>query len=216
MFWFRKNKAPKLKSKRVGEARFAGKKKKLVERKGVCKFPNRLHKMLFGKNANKGLVYIGDLEELECESPEEPKFNAYNLVKSKKSPAVVSTGKGECVLVISADKIKKMKRSEDVGKKIKDAVDLHTAFHGTEPEEIKSININAPEKLIFVGHLNYIVYDVPSYSERRGVPFIHEARDRGDNVPKSKEKPIVCISPSKDFLVMYGPQFEFTERGIIG
>lgn len=213
MGWFRRNSE---KTKKVGEARFTGEKKKL--KKG-CTLPKKIASKLLGK---VGLIYIGELRELECESPEDPKFNAYHLIKSKKRPKVVATEKGECVLIISSDKVKKIKEEKVSEDKVSDAAELHEAFHGTEPSpgpeggRFLGIDIDIPKKLIFVGHLNFIVYSVPFYSERRGTPFIHTAKDRGDNIPPAKEKPVVCISPNKDFIIMYGPQFEFTERGIIG
>ena len=69
---------------------------------------------------------------------------------------------------------------------------------------------------MFYGHLNHIVYSVPNYSERRGTPFIHEARDRGDSKPKAIKKPIVCVSPNRDYAVIYGSQFNFGKKGLVG
>jgi len=193
--------------KRRGEATFGGKKVQIK-----CALPNA--------DFESGILNIGELEELECETPLEEKINAYGLIKSNKKPIVIATGNGKLVLVISSDAIKgeispDSLNEEDV-EKLKAAIDLHDAFHGTNFEKIVRVNTDDPEFLIFFGHLNFIVYSVPQYSERRGVPFIHEARDRGDHVPPAKDKPIVCVSPKRDFLVMSGTQFEFTERGIIG
>ena len=70
--------------------------------------------------------------------------------------------------------------------------------------------------MIFYGHLNHIVYSVPNYSERRGTPFIHEAKDRGDHKPKASKKPIVCVSPDREYAVIYGNQFYFGKKGLVG
>ena len=191
-------------TRRKGEAIFEGKKKPLIK----CTLPR--------EDFETGVLLIGELEELECETPLEEKVDIFGLVKSKKKPQVVATGNGKLVLVISSDKICEDVTVNPTDAEVKKAIELHTAFHGTNFDSVKKINIDEPDYLVFFGHLNFIVYDVPSYSERRGVPFIHEARDRGDDVSPSKDKPIICVSPKRDYLVMYGTQFEFTERGIIG
>jgi len=194
-------------TRRHGQAIFEGKKKQVK-----CSMPTEDFK-------NSRLVEVGELEELELETPLEPKFNAYGIIKSTKKPFVVATENGSLVLVISSDVVGEEIPPEQINpadQKIKEAIELHTAFHGTEFESIKKIKLDDPEYLLFAGHLNHIVYSVPQYSERRGVPFIHEAKDRGDDVPPARDKPIVCVSPKRDFLIMSGSQFEFTERGIIG
>lgn len=203
----RKNRAPKLKKSAVSnrkKQKFTGSKPQIVDRLPVKKLPD-------------SLLLVGYLEELECETPLEKKVDSYNLLvnESGKKPLVCASGDGNLVVVLSADKLggsTKSHKSSD----IKKAISLHEDFHGTGPEEIKKMDTSPVDKLFFFGWLNYIVYDVPNYSERRGVPFIHEAKDRGDDVPPAKEKPIVCVSPEKDMIIMYGKEFEFTDRGIIG
>lgn len=207
----RKNLAPALlktkmmraKQRMRGEARFEGKGKEVTCKLSVNEIP-------------KGFLLIGELEELECETPKDSKIDCYSLVKSKKKPLVVASGDGKLVLIASANKIKGKVWIDPNDEVVKDASDLYTAFHGIEPDAIFKVDTDETDWLVFWGHLNHIVYSVPENSQRRGVPFIHEAKDRGDGVPPAKEKPIVCLSPKRDFLVMYGVQFEFTERGIIG
>lgn len=186
-----------------GEARFAGKGKELK-----CEFDLN--------EIPKGFLLVGELEELECETPSESKIDSIGLVKSRKKALVVASGDGKIVMIVSADKVKGDVWIDPEHEDVKEAVEMHTAFHGTEHDSIKKVETDDTDWLVFWGHLNHIVYSVPQYSERQGVPFIHEAKDRGDGVPPAKEKPIVCLSPKRDFLVMYGVQFEFTERGIIG
>lgn len=177
---------------------------------------------LFDALANDGTLEVGELVELVCQTPLESKCNAFDLVKSKRPPIVIAGGikkgftsnniKAKYVLVVSADKVKRT-RSGQAGKATQA---LHRAFHGVDRDVSKAIDVDEADWLVFFGHLKYIVYKVPDYSERRGTPFIHEARDRGDGVRKSKQMPLICVSPNRDFLVMYGGEFEFTKRGIIG
>jgi len=163
------------------------------------------------------LLLVGDLEELECQTPLEAKVDAMKLLRNSKDKALVcASGDGRFGVILSADKVKKLKGQAPKGSDIKDAIDLHLEFHGTEHDEIKKIHTEPVNKLVFFGWLNYIVYDVPGYSERRGVPFIHEAKDKGDDEPPAKEKPIVCVSPNRDMIIMYGKEFSFTDRGFIG
>lgn len=164
------------------------------------------------------LTEVGDLEELVCETPLETECNAFNLIISKKSPKVVASDNGKYVFVVSSDKIKgKLSEEEAKEKGLDQAVELYESFHGNSPNKVLKLDIDDNiEYMLFFGHLKYIVYSVPNTSERRGTPFIHTARDRGDDKPPAKEKPMVCVSPKRDFLVMYGSEFKFTERGIIG
>jgi hypothetical protein len=227
------------KERRYGEARFTGKKypdgiysDPSDKNKKLCKFPDSLYAKLF---VEKALTYIGGVRQLNCESPVEPDFDARHLIMTDEEirmseqeldeldeghglaagPLLAATKDGKCVVIMRSDKIYDKKISLD-NPKVKEAKEQYVAFHGVEPEDVKAINIEAPEKLYFVGNLNHIVYSVPVGSQREGVPFIHEGKDRGDDVPPAQEKPLVCYSSNKDFLVMYGPQFEFTERGLIG
>lgn len=199
--------SPNLLTRRKGEAVFEGKKAL------ISPFPI--------EDFKKETLHIGELEELECETPLENKVNIFGLIKSKKKPIVSATSNGKMVVVMSSDTAETVTDdtsvlTHDTQTSLQDAKNLYTAFHGTEFDKISKINISDPDYLVFFGHLNFIVYSVPQTSERRGVPFIHEAKDRGDDVPPSRNKPIIVISPKKDYLVMYGSQFEFTERGIIG
>ena len=176
---------------------------------------------LFEALEHDGTLEIGNLVELVCETPLEKKCDAFDLIKSRKAPVVIAGGinkgftstslKAKYVLVVSSDKVKRAD-----GEAGKSTQALHRAFHGVERDVFKAIDIKETDWLVFFGNLQYIVYKVPNYSERRGTPFIHEARDRGEGIKKSKKKPIVCVSPNRDFLVMYGSEFEFTKRGIIG
>ena len=193
-------------TRRRGQAVFEGKKKQIK-----CSLPT--------EDFKSGVLQVGELEELELETPLESKFDGFGLLNSPKKPLVVATGNGRLVLILSSDVVLGELPATAINpndEKVKEAVELYTAFHGTDAEAFIKIKLDDPEYLVFVGHLNHIVYSVPQTSERRGVPFIHEARDRGDDVPPAKEKPIVCMGPKKDFIVMSGVQFEFTERGIIG
>lgn len=189
--------------RRRGEAVFEGKKKKIA-----CNFTK--------DDLEKQVLIVGDLVELECETPLEPKVNIFELVKSKKPPLVIASGDGKLVLVISADKVEKNVKVSSEDENLKSAINLYEAFHGTASDAVHKVSIDEPEYLIFFGHLNFIVYDVPKDSERRGVPFIHEAKDKGDGVAPAKDKPVICVSPSRDYLIISGSEFEFTERGIIG
>jgi len=202
----RRNKASALHKtleRRVGEATFTGKKKDVQCQLDINELP-------------KGFLLVGELIELECETPEEAKVDSLKLIKSRKSPIVTASGDGKLVAIVSGDSVKGNVWIDPDHDDVKEAVTLHQAFHGTKHDKIKLVNTRDTDWLIFWGHLNHIVYDVPKYSERRGVPFIHEAKDRGDGALPAEEKPIVCLSPNRDFLIMYGVQFEFTERGIIG
>lgn len=161
------------------------------------------------------------------------------LIKSKKRPIVLANKKGTMVLVVSQDKVigeypltatedeifgnnnSKRYNPEEPIAEVKEIMRRNVGFHGVthdkkDPNPIKIIDIDEPDYLVFFGWLKHIIYDVPKYSERRGVPFIHEAQDRGDDQPRAREKPYVCVSPKYDYLVIYGSQFEFTERGMIG
>ena len=163
---------------------------------------------------SKGLVLIGDLVELVCETPIEKNCDSMNLVKSFGSQIVAATDNGKYVLILPSTKTAVSSgSSEDLSKASK----LHSDFHGTDPGAIKQVNIDEnPDFLVFYGHLKHIVYSVPNYSERRGTPFIHEAQDRGDHKPRASKKPIVCVSPNRDFAVIYGSQFYFGEKGLVG
>lgn len=198
-----KTRMMRTKQRMRGEARFAGKGKDLKCQLNLDEIP-------------KGFLLVGELEELECETPNEAKIDSIGLVKSRKKALVLASGDGTIVMVASSDKIKGKIWIDLENEIIKDASKLYTAFHGVEPDAIFKVDTDDTDWLVFWGHLNHIVYSVPENSQRQGVPFIHEAKDRGDGVPPADEKPIVCISPKRDFLVMYGVQFEFTERGIIG
>jgi hypothetical protein len=196
-----------------GEDRFTGPAKKLGTKSCTLK---RSH-------FEKELLLIGDLVELKCQTPQEDEVDvvAQKLIKSKGKPFVVSNASGTMVMVISRDAMIDQVPVETARDKLNKAIELHASFHGVDYDDkdnkpIKKVNIEEPAYLVFFGWLNYIVYKVPNYSERRGTPFIHEAKDRGDEKPPAKKKPFVCISPKQDYLVMYGSQFEFTERGIIG
>lgn len=177
---------------------------------------------LFDALKHDGTLEIGTLVEFVCQTPLESKCNAFDLVKSRKPPVVIAGGikkgssssniKAKYVLIVSADRVK----STNGGQTDEATQALHRAFHGVDRDVFKAIDVDEADWLVFFGHLKYIVYKVPNYSERRGTPFIHEARDRGEGVKKSRQKPIVCVSPNRDFLVMYGSEFEFTKRGIIG
>lgn len=167
-------------------------------------------------NIPKSFLLVGELVELECETPLEEKVDSFGLVKSHGKPIVVASGDGKYIMVVSSNAVKNKVDINPENQLIKEAVDLHAAFHGTDFDKIKKVDTQETEVLVFWGHLNHIVYSVPQYSERRGVPFIHEAKDRGDDESPADEKPVVCVSPNRDFLIMYGPQFVFTERGMIG
>lgn len=168
------------------------------------------------KKLPKSFLEVGVLIELECETPLEKNVDSFKLIKSTGKPIVMADEQGKYVVVVSSDKkLGKVDINPD-HPVVRDASQLYAAFHGTEVDKVEKIDIQDTKVLIFWGYLNHIVYSVPQRSERRGVPFIHEAKDRGDDVPPAKEKPIVCVSPNRDFLIMYGPQFEFTERGMIG
>jgi hypothetical protein len=194
----------------------------------------------------KGLVLVGDLVTrapeggLLCEVPTKgckkcgTSSNKFcykhtevvdvikkKLIKSKKRPYVVANASGTMVMVVSSDAVVETQPIDASAAILEKAAKLHQAFHGVpyddkDKKPIKKIDIEEPSYLVFFGWLKHIIYDVPKYSERSGVPFIHEAQDRGDDKPKAREKPYVCISPNYDYLVMYGTQFEFTARGIIG
>jgi len=187
----------------IGSAKFTGKKKSPGCSLSVSKLPKRL-------------LDVGVLVELECETPLEEVVDSFKLVKSQKRPTVAASEDGKYIMVISSDGISKNVNVDIDHPAFKKAAELYTAFHGTEVDQIKKIDTKETEILVFWGYLNHIVYSVPANSERRGVPFIHEAKDRGDDTPPADEKPIVCVSPNRDFLIMYGPQFVFTERGMIG
>jgi len=164
----------------------------------------------------KSFLLVGELVELECETPLEEKVDSFKLLNSTGTPVVVASGDGKYIMVVSANTVKEHVKINPENQLLKDAINLHAAFHGTDFDKIKKVDTKDTEVLVFWGHLNHIVYSVPQYSERRGVPFIHEAKDRGDDEAPADQKPIVCVSPNRDFLVMYGPQFIFTERGMIG
>ena len=177
-------------------------------------------KSLFKSNS---VVLIGTVIELVCETPLEKNCDSMNLVNSSGSLIAVSTDNHKYTLILPSDKVSIISKKNPTG--LEKASQLHKDFHGVEPNTLESINIDEnPDYLIFYGHLNYIVYSVPSYSARyegsqglpRGTPFKHEGRDRGDSVPPAREKPIVCVSPARDYAVVYGPQYHFGEKGMVG
>lgn len=170
----------------------------------------------------KTILHVGYLEKLICETPVDKKVNAGDLLKnvSGKKNLVCASSDGRLVLIISGDTVGGIV-SKDVGdvKDLKSAIDLYTDFHGNSPKEIKKVSPEDLSHLEFFGWLKHIVYKVPKSSERawpENVPYIHTAGDRGDDLPKAKKKPIVCFSPNKDLIVMYGEEMSFTDRGIIG
>ena len=162
------------------------------------------------------------------------------LIDSKKKPIVISNASGTMVMVVSGDCVtdqypSNISKAEAINSRRRNLVQpelnldsslnkaqkLHQAFHGIPFDQadkypIKKIDVEKPDKLYFFGWLKHIIYDVPKYSAREGVPFIHEGQDRGDDKPRAKEKPYVCISPKRDYCVIYGSQFEFGPRGMIG
>jgi len=164
------------------------------------------------------ITEVGALIELEIQTPEEAENNAIPLLKnnSRKKPIVSASSDGRLMVIVSPDIVTDLPDRNPQPADLKDAVDLYTAFHGTEPDRYKKVQAAELTCLVFLGWLNHVVYDVPKNSERRGVPFIHEAKDKGDEEPPAKEKPIICISPSRDMIFCYGPEFSFTDRGFIG
>lgn len=208
---FRKNRASKISSEEVDVPPKVTK---------ICSFDgenaSECKVSIQGIFKSEKMQEIGVLEELVCETPLESECNAFSLIISKKPPKVVASDNGKYVFVISSDKIKsKLDPSQVEG--IEKASKGYESFHGVAPDKVFTVEIDdSIEYMLFFGHLKYIVYSVPNRSERRGTPFIHTARDRGDDKPPAKEKPLVCVSPNRDFLVMYGSEFKFTDRGIIG
>jgi hypothetical protein len=202
---YRKNRSSTLNNSAriMGSAKFSGE-KKIPE----CSF--QLSKL------PKSFLNVGELVELQCETPLESAVDSYKLIKSVNRPTVMASKDGKFIMIVSSDKIGGKVDINPDNPIVKDAAELYRAFHGTEVDKIKKVDTADTEVLVFWGYLNHVVYSVPPNSERRGVPFIHEAKDRGDDVPPADEKPIVCVSPKRDFLIMYGPQFVFTERGMIG
>lgn len=185
----------------------------------------------------KGCKTCGGSKEKYCyKHTTEVDVFRQGLIKSKKRPLVISNESGTMVMVVSHDKLvgsypidvskkealsNRRRNVQETDKSLQKAIKLHESFHGVpfdskDPKPIKKIDIEEPDYLVFFGWLKHIIYDVPKYSARKGVPFIHEGQDRGDDKPRAREKPYVCVSPKYDYLVIYGTQFEFTERGLIG
>lgn len=181
------------------------------------------------------IVLVGYLEEFLCETPEKESVNILkdtflgkpilkNTSKGRgrrnptKKPLVCASSDGRFGIIISpdviVDTVPESRASGADG--FTDAVELHTDFHGVSPKEIKRIDAQPFRHVEFFGWLNHIIYSVPQYSERRGVPFIHEAKDRGDDLPKAENKPFICLSPNRDLLLMYGEEMCFSDRGFIG
>jgi hypothetical protein len=190
------------------------KKGEIIDRLPVAKMP-------------KGILLIGELEELKCETPKEnnhfdwptgKNINGIPLLKrkSKKKPLVCSGDNGKMILIISPDAVDFKRTNPAKSKALQKAIDLATDFHGVEPPEIKKVNVKDFDKVYFFGWLNHIVYTVPDYSERRGLPFIHKAKDKGEGITPSEEKPILCVTPKRDMIIMYGPEMYFGSRGVIG
>jgi hypothetical protein len=183
----------------------------------VCEVP-----VMGCKECNKGP------KEFCFKHTEEVDVGRSKLIRSKKRPLVMANEQGTAVLVVSRDKI--LSKEFPIGTPRGEMIDrrrnlvggdtagekLYKSFHGIEPDKYLVVDIEEPSYLTFFGWLNHIIYDVPKRSERAGVPFIHEGKDRGDDIPPARKKPYVCVSPKFDYLVMFGSQFSFTERGIIG
>ena len=189
---------------------FTGDRKEIIGSLPVSKLP-------------KSLLLVGYLENLTCETPNQKKVDAGKLIQnnSGKKHLVCASGDGKLVLIISGDVLSpkavdpKTTSTPDLEK----AVELHTDFHGVTPEDIQTLAPKDLTHLEFFGWLKHIVYRVPKYSERawpENTPYIHTAGDRGDDLPKAKKKPLVCFSPSKDMVIMFGEEMSFTDRGIIG
>ena len=182
----------------------------------------------------RSILLVGYLEDLKCQTPLAKSIDAMTSefldkpilelgTKGKrKNPSqkalVCASDDGRVGFILSPN-IAMMTVSEEKASQVdgfQDAVELHTDFHGVGPQEIKKIDAAPFKHLEFFGWLNHIVYSVPQYSERRGLPFIHEARDRGDDLPKAENKPYICLSPNRDLILMYGDEMCFTDRGFIG
>lgn len=165
------------------------------------------------------LLLVGYLNQLVCETPNKKSVNAKKLLKSSSKPLVCASGDGKLVIIVSSDTVAAKNLQKVDAPDVKSAINLHADFHGVEPPKFKKVDTQDLTHLVFFGWLKHIVYTVPSYSERafpKNIPFIHEAGDRGEEFPKAKSKPIVCFSPAKDMIIMYGDEMSFTDRGIVG
>lgn len=182
--------------------------------------PNSLPNGLNDIDTKSGMLF-GNLVELKCRTPnkEDGIIDAKKSVNGSGKPLICAafkshkTGKFNYLVIIPSAKTKKVKYDKN---KLKSANELHFGFHGVDAPDVINYSFPDPETLLFVGFLEHIVYKVPKYSERDGVPFIHEAGDKGDDEPKAKEKAIFLISPEKNFALIWGTEQEFTDRGIIG
>lgn len=136
-----------------------------------------------------------------------------------KKPLVCASSDGKLGVIVPADLVEGVEEDANQLNSVAgldDAISLHTDFHGVKPPKIIKINTQKFDHLIFYGWLKHIVYDVPKYSERRGPAFIHEAGDKGEGVAPAKQKPIICHTPSKDMILLFGREMKFTDRGFIG
>lgn len=183
----------------------------------------------------KTLLLVGELEEIVCtreptkkkkkKNPAELKdfiikdemgnqVDPMNYIVPSNKYYVCASSNKKLVIIAPAENVEiaEVADADD----FEDAVELHTDFHGVKPPKLKKVNHKPFDKVFLIGNLVHIVYSVPEYSERRGVPFIHEAGDKGDGVPPAKEMPTVCYTPSKDLIFIFGKEMRFTDRGIIG
>lgn len=177
---------------------------------------SKIHDYLPVKKIPKTLLLVGYLEDLVCmDLKGNKKKDVADLLNSSEDPIVCASEDGKLLIIVASDSVEFV-NSKPPQTVLKKATELHTDFHGVDPPEIKKIDTNKFDYLIYLGELVHVVYNVPQYSERRGPPFIHKAGDKGDDVPPAKVKPTVCYTPSKDMIVIYGDEMRFTDRGIIG
>lgn len=86
------------------------------------------------------------------------------------------------------------------------AARLYQKFTGHDPEVIDKVKIpDLPKSAVCVGTCDGILYT--TVRDGRVEKYIHKFR--------AKDKPIFCVSPDGDQILLVGGNYDFTERGIV-
>lgn len=90
-------------------------------------------------------------------------------------------------------------------RRLKQAVSLYTSFRERRPRKLKVVNVNIPNVVAVIGHLEYVGYKT---THGRKVELYQH-----DFAPGSR--PLFCVSSDGQQLLLLGGRYKFTERGIV-
>lgn len=87
-----------------------------------------------------------------------------------------------------------------------DAVRLYERFTGHEAEELGRVPKPViPDVLVAIGECDGVLYSTTR--DGRLERYIHEF--------KRKARPLLCVTPDGQMIVLLGGEYDFTERGIV-